>query len=561
MTAQQAPPQLREGLVPWPDDSADAYRSAGYWRDRPIGDLVWEWAGSFPERTALVDGPTRLSYPELARRADVLAVRLRDWGLGRDSTIVVALPNGWELVVLLLACLRAGVAPVMMLPAHRDHELAAIAERTGAEAIAVPDRLRSHDHQAMARRVVGRVPSLRDVLVAGDCADPGHLSLRAAATAAAGDEDAVRKRRLALDAEAPHPADAAVFLLSGGTTGLSKVIARTHNDYEYNARRSGQVCGFDGDTVYLAALPAGHNFPLACPGVLGTLMVGGRVVMVASPSPSRVLGTISRERVTAVAAVPAVLTRWVEAAEADRPDLSSLRLVQIGGSLFTPESYHRARRALGCRVQQVFGMAEGLLCFTRHTDPEEVSASTQGRPMSPHDEILLVDEEGAPVPPGDPGELLVRGPYTPRGYYRAPEQNARAFTADGWYRTGDLVRRDPSGNLVVVGRTKDVINRGGEKISADEIERLVQALDQVSEVAVVPVPDANLGERACACVVLMPGRTLTGAELHDALAARGVARYKIPESLVVVDAMPQTSVGKADKKALVRTIAPAPARG
>jgi len=533
---------------------ARVYRSAGYWRDRPLGDLVWEWAGSFPRRTAVVDGPTRLSYPELARRADVLAVRLRERGLGRGSTIVVALPNGWELVVLLLACLRAGAAPVMMLPAHRDHELAAIAELTGAEAVAVPDTLRGHDHQAMARRVLERVPTMRDVLVAGEAVDAHHLDLRRSAAADAGGDDAVRERRLALDAEAPNPGDVAVFLLSGGTTGLSKVIARTHNDYEYNARRSGQVCGFDADTVYLAALPAGHNFPLACPGILGTLMVGGRVVMASSPAPSRVFATIVAERVTAVAAVPAVLSRWVTAAETDHPDLSSLRLVQIGGSLFTAGSYHRARHALGCRVQQVFGMAEGLLCFTRDTDVEEVAATTQGCPMSPHDEILLVDEDGVPVPPGEPGELLVRGPYTPRGYYRAPEQNARAFTSDGWYRTGDLVRRHPSGNLVVVGRTKDVINRGGEKISADEIERLVQTLDQVSEVAVVPVPDAELGERACACVVPMPGQTLTLHALHLALTSRGVARYKIPESLVVLDAMPQTSVGKADKKALVHRI-------
>ncbi|MCF4123362.1 AMP-binding protein [Antribacter sp. KLBMP9083] len=552
MTEQTASTVLRDGVTPWPDDVADVYRSAGCWRDRPLGDLVWEWAEARPDQIAVIDGPTRFTYAELARRADRAAVMLRDRGLGRGSVVLVALPNGWELVVLLLGCLRAGVAPVMMLPAHRDHELAAIGRLTGAEAIAVPDTFRGHDHQAMAERVRELVPLLREVIVRGDDVREGSVDLRSAVAEPA-DDDQVHERRSLLDGTPPSASDVAVFLLSGGTTGLSKVIARTHNDYEYNARRSAEVCGFGPGTVYLAALPAGHNFPLASPGILGTLMVGGTVALVPSPAPARVLGVIARERVTVVAAVPAVLSRWVAAAEGGDADLASLEIVQVGGSLFAPEAYRRAVDVLGCRVQQVYGMAEGLLCYVRETDPDDVAAVTQGRPISEHDELRIVDPDGAEVPPGEAGELLVRGPYTPRGYFRAPEQNAEAF-ADGWYRTGDLVTRHPSGNLVVVGRTKDVVNRGGEKVSADEVERLVQALDAVAEVAVIPAPDPDLGERVCVCVVPAGGRTVTLPDIRRELTAAGVAEYKIPEQLLVLDEMPQTSVGKTDKTALSRIV-------
>jgi len=276
--------------------------------------------------------------------------------------------------------------------------------------------------------------------------------------------------------------------------------------------------------------------------------------MTPSPSPAKVFDIIRAEQVTGVAAVPAVLNRWVSYAETRDPGVARPAVVQVGGSLFAPEAYARAERVLGCRIQQVYGMAEGLLCYTRENDPQEVAAGTQGRPICPDDELLIVDEHDRPVPPGVPGQLLVRGPYTPRGYYLAPEHNARSFTTDGWYRTNDLVIRHPSGNLVVVGRTKDVINRGGEKVSADEIERLIQQLDQVADVAVLPLPDVVLGERVCACVVPAPGRSLTLPVLRQTLTDLGVAAYKMPESLVVLDDLPQTSVGKADKKALARML-------
>jgi 2,3-dihydroxybenzoate-AMP ligase len=346
----------------------------------------------------------------------------------------------------------------------------------------------------------------------------------------------------------------AVFLLSGGTTGLPKLIARTHDDYAYNALASAQLCGMDADTVYLVSLPAGHNFPLACPGILGTLLSGGRVVMLPSPEPVRAFATIAAEGVTHTAVVPAVAGRWLEHA-AEHGPLTSLRVLQVGGARLADELARRVRPMLGATLQQVFGMAEGLLNYTRLDDPEEIICTTQGRPLSPDDEVRLVDELDEDVPDGEPGSLLTRGPYTPRGYYRAAEQNGRAFTADGWYRSGDICRRTPEGNLIVEGRDKDMINRGGEKISAEEVENLVYQLPAVSQVAAVAMPDAVLGERVCVYVVPRPGATVTLDDVRNAMDAAGVARFKLPEHLELVGELPTTKVGKIDKKALRARVA------
>lgn len=538
---------MREGFVPWPDEAAKRYRDAGYWRGRPLGAYVHDWAKAYHGQEALVDGDVRLSYRELAAVADGLAVRLLDAGLAPGDAILVQLPNTWEFVALTLACFRAGIAPVMALPAHRGHELRYLAAHAEVTAVAVPDRIGDFDHQALGRDVVAATPSARLLLVAGGDADGEAMDLRALSRPA-DDPDTARAR---LDALAPDSSDVAVFLLSGGTTGLPKLITRTHDDYEYNARRSAEICGFDRDTAYLVALPAAHNFPLACPGVLGALMKGGRVVLARTPDPDKVLPLMAAEQVTATAVVPAVAQRWIDAVASGRhPAPDSLRLLQVGGARIAPEVAGRVEPVLNATLQQVFGMAEGLLNYTRLDDPDDIKVQTQGRPMCADDEILIVDAKDDPVPPGEMGALLTRGPYTPRGYYRAGEHNARSFTPDGWYRTGDIVRLHPSGNLVVEGRDKDLINRGGEKISAEELENLIYRLPGVSRVAAVARPDPDLGERVCAVVVPEAGHRLTLEGIRQALTAMEVARYKLPEHLVLVDELPLTKVGKIDKKAL-----------
>jgi len=550
---------IADGVVPWPEALVREYTARGWWRGRSLGAELWAAADAHPEAIALVDGDVRLTYRSLTARADALASRLVDrLGLVPGDRIIVQLPNCWEFVVLTLARLRAGVVPVMALPAHRRHELAYLVDHSEAAAIAVPGVLRGFDHQRMAAELAEQGATLRHVLVVADDVHPTSTNLTALCAEPVADAGRAR-----WDKDQPDSRDVAVFLLSGGTTGLPKLIARTHDDYAYNARASAELCGLHPGTVYLTSLPASHNFPLACPGILGTLLAGGRVVMLASPEPERAFTTIAAEGVTVTAAVPAVAQRWLlHAAERGAAQLRSLELLQVGGTRLADEVARQVRPVLGTTLQQVFGMAEGLLNYTRLDDPQEVVCTTQGRPMSPGDEVRVVDELDRDVPDGEPGSLLTRGPYTPRGYYRAEEQNTRAFTPDGWYRSGDIVRRRPDGNLIVEGRDKDMINRGGEKISAEEVENLVyQQLPQVAQAAAVAMPDVELGERVCLYVVLKPATALTLDGVRNAMAASGVARYKWPERIEVVDELLITKVGKIDKKALRADIASRLSRG
>ncbi|MDQ0603843.1 2,3-dihydroxybenzoate-AMP ligase [Streptomyces canus] len=531
---------MLDGWVRWPEPLAQRYRTEGYWAGRPLDRLLRDRARQAPERIALVDAEgNRWTYAELDLRADRTAAGLRRAGIGSGDRVVVQLPNTDAFVVLFFGLLRAGAVPVLTLPAHRESELVHVAETAGAIALAIPDTLDGFDHRPLARAVRKAVPSVEHVLVAGDPAEFTALA----------DVDAEP-----VPLPEPDPGDVAVLLLSGGTTGKPKLIPRTHDDYTYNVRASAQVCGLDESTVYLVVLPTAHNFALACPGLLGTLMAGGTVVLSPTPSPDDAFALIEREKVTITAVVPPIALLWLDAVEWEDADLSSLALLQVGGSKLGAEPAARVGPALGCRLQQVFGMAEGLLNYTRLNDPAELVIGTQGRPLSPADEVRVVDEDGHDVAPGETGELLTRGPYTLRGYYRAAEHNARSFTDDGFYRTGDLVRVLPTGHLIVEGRAKDQINRGGDKISAEELENHILAHPAVHDAAVVGMPDATMGERTCAYLVPR-GQAPTQRELAAFLTERGVAAYKLPDRVEQTDAFPRTSVGKIDKKTLGRRIA------
>ena len=536
----------RTGTVPWPVEVAERYRAAGYWEDRTLGALLRETADRIPQKIAVVDGATRLSYAELADRADAGAERLRALGLQPDDRLLVQLPNAWQFVALTMACFRAGVLPVMALPAHRRHELTHLATVSQCRGIVVPDELRGFDHQGLAFELADALADLETVIVLGN-GRRGATDLDAL-LAAPVDPAAARRRA---DVWEPDPDSPACFLISGGTTGLPKLITRTHNDYALNLRATAVAAELGPDDVYLGTLPSSHNFPLACPGILGTLLVGGSVVMLPSPEPVRAFATIAAEGITVAAAVPAVAQRWVEHQQQHGgTDLASLRVLQVGGSRLPDEYARRLGPVLGCTLQQVFGMAEGLINTTRLDDSDEVICSTQGRPVHGADEVRVLDADDQDVPDGTPGALYTRGPYTPRGYYNAPEHNAQSFLEGGWYGSGDVVVRRPDGNLVVHGRNKDMINRGGEKISAEEIESLVYTVGGVELNAAVAMPDAIFGERLCLYLVPQPGVEFTLDGLRDQLAAIGIAAYKLPERLELVPELPMTKVGKIDKRAL-----------
>lgn len=543
--------RTHEGTTPWPDAFAERYRAEGIWQGRTLGDAFAAAAQIHADRIALVDEDRAMTYADLHDRVEACAARLLDLGLAPDDRVVVQLPNHPTFVVVTLACLRVGIVPVMALPAHREHELRHLVSASEAVALITPDTLRDFDHLALARTLRASTPTLRHLIVLGD-SDHSLDAQSLPALCAPSDE---RSRYPTLPT--PDAADVAVFLLSGGTTGLPKLIARTHDDYLCNIALTSPPAAVDADTVYLATLPMGHNFPLACPGILGTLLAGGTVVPLGSPRPERAFAAIERHGVTHTAAVPAVVAAWLDHASVVGIDaLRSLRVLQVGGARLADELAERVVRGLPGTLQQVFGMAEGLINVTRLDDPVEAIVRTQGRPVSDRDELRVVDETtGREVGAGEPGVLLTRGPYTPRGYYDAAEANARSFTADGFYITGDIVRLRSDGNLVVEGRSKDMINRGGENISAEEVENLVYGLACVRLAAAVAMPHDTLGETVCLFAVLHDGHELDLATVRAHFDASGVAAFKRPDHLVKVDELPLTKVGKIDKKALRERLA------
>lgn len=543
---------MLEGCTPWPREFVQEYIRTGLWEARSLADLLDEKARKHARSIFLADKHGQLTYGQVNRLADHLAHELLRCGLQPRDMALLQLPNVKEFVVVFFALQKIGVIPVMCLPAHRHAEIEHFASVTGATAHFFAPGFRGFDFAAMAKDVQASVPSLRHLLATGDGQEPGITYLGPLLEGAFDQSD----RDSVPGLPGVDPFDVAFMHLSGGTTGVPKLIPRTHTDYLYNCRECALVLGWGSDTVYLAALPAAHNFALGAPGIIAVLAVGGSVVLSSSTDADEIFGAIEQYRATVLPATPTLLINLLDSPVRESYDLTSLRQAIVGGQRMLPELFDRLRATFPqAEPIQVFGMAEGLTNLVRPGDSDEIKRETQGRPASSADEIKIVDEDGAEVPDGMIGELITRGPYTIRGYYRAEEHNRSAFTPDGFYRTGDLVRRQASGNLVVEGRKKDLINRGGEKISVEEVENLILSHDNVRMVAVVAMPDPVMGERACAFVVPTAGGSLTLDELKEFLLEKKIAKFKLPERLEIVQSFPLTSVGKVSKKALRERLA------
>ncbi len=538
---------MLEGVVPFPPEFAARYREKGYWEDRPLREVFARVCAQYADRVAVIDGERVLTYAALDERAANLALNLLALGLRPLDRVVVLLPNVMEFVLLYFALQKIGCIPIMALPSHRYREISQFVKLSGATACVTPVRGKDVDFIALVRRIQEESETLRSGIVLGDPA-PGFFSLQELIERPA-TLDPARLEEISID-----PTDPALFLLSGGTTGIPKLIPRTHNDYAYNSKMAVSVCDVHADDALLLVLPIEHNLPLGCPGLQGFLLRGARVVLSASTRAEDVFALVERHRITHIHVVPALLIRWINDPAVERYDVSSLRVIQSGGQRLQPNVRLHTERVLGCMVQENFGMSEGMLMFVRLDDPPEVRLETIGRPICPDDEVRLVDDDDREVAPGEVGEFLARGPYTLRGYYGVPEYNARAFTSDGFYRSGDLMRLHPSGNYIVEGRKKDLINRGGEKISAEEIENLILAHPAVQNVACIPIPHAVLGEQMCACVILQPGATLTFEELITFLTGQEIARHKLPERLEIMETFPLSTFGKVSKKELVAIV-------
>lgn len=528
-----------DGCPTWPEEYAAYYREEGCWEGKTFGDLLAENAKKYENRIAMTDGEVEVSYSEFNKKVNQLAVGFQKLGIQKGDRVVVQLPNQIAFFDVVFALFRLGAIPVYALPAHRYSEIHYFCEFAEAKAYIIPDTYGGFNYTLLASEVQKSVNSLEHIIVHGEANKYTSLF------------------DLYLQADFKEPeikaSEIAFLQLSGGSTGLSKLIPRTHDDYMYSLRVSNQICRITKNSVYLAVLPIAHNFPMSSPGVLGILYAGGKIVLASGSSPDEAFPLIQKEQVTITALVPPIALIWLEAIKNRRDDLSSLQVIQVGGAKFSAEVAQRIQPSFGCKLQQVFGMAEGLVNYTRLDDPDEIIIHTQGKPMSPYDEIKIVDEDDNLVATGEVGELLTRGPYTIRGYYNAPAHNRKAFTSDGFYRTGDLVSVNEHGYITVEGRDKDQINRGGEKIAAEEVENHLLAHSNVFDVAVVAMPDKFLGERSCAFIILHSASDHPG-EFKQFLRERGLAAYKIPDRVEIVEAFPKTPFGKVNKKTLRQKI-------
>ncbi|MEU9337324.1 AMP-binding protein [Streptomyces sp. NPDC048290] len=529
------------------------YRAEGLWQGRSLPVELMAAARAHGERTALITPEVHWTYAELsataARFAAGLLARTR---LRPGDAVMFQMGNVAETVVAYLGCLLAGIRPVCTLPQHGTREIAVLARHIGARGLVLqadfgrgqlPDQARTlladgavEEAVVVRGEVFGTAVGYDDLLSAGATADPAALPYHAL-----------------------PPEGVAVFQLSGGTTGLPKIAPRQHEEYAYNGALWARTLGWGEGTVVLYPLPIMHNAGVSL-ALQPALLSGATLVLAPSADTGTLLDLIERTRPQVLPLVPPALAiRLLEEPRSHRTDLSCLTDFVVGGQKLALEVAERLRDELGIAVRQKFGMAEGMFLLTPPGATEWLRHHTVGAPLSPLDEIRILrpggDEE---VPDGEIGELCVRGPYTIRGYYRAERHNASAFTPDGFYRTGDLARRHRRDGVVaysIDGRIKDVINRGVEKIHADEVEDLVMRHPDVANVALVAMPDPVLGERACAYLVMEPGRRpLTVATLGAFLLGEGLAKYKLPERVESVESLPLSNVGKVSKKDLRQDI-------
>ena len=513
----------------------EQYENLEGWEKLSLGKQLDEWAAQYGDRIAVTDSEEEITYLGLNQKAIRLGQHFMEKGICKGDKVLVQLPNRLSFVEVLFALAKIGAIPIMMLPAHREAELEGIIELAKPTAYIVAERYLGFSYVEMAMVMQRKFPCIKNVFVDGVQREKWY--------------ETETKRQ----GEFPEvdSYSTAVLLLSGGTTGIPKLIPRTHTDYMYNARMSAKRCQLDENSVYLAALPIAHNFPLCCPGLFGTLDAGGKVVLTPTTSPDDILTAITEEKVTITALVPAMVTVCMEMLEYDEDyDISSLKILQVGGAMLEDSLADKIIEEWPCTLMQVFGTAEGLLSFTSPDDDATVIARCQGTPVSPADEVKIVDENDEEVPTGVFGELLSRGPYTIDGYYMAEEVNRTSFTEDGFYRTGDKAMWTENGRLRMGGRIKEQINRAGEKIMPAEIEAYLCKHPDIKEAAVVGVPDETLGNRICAFLIMEEENTLDVQAIHQFLKEIGVASYKLPDQVEIIEEWPLTSVGKIDKKVL-----------
>jgi non-ribosomal peptide synthetase component E (peptide arylation enzyme) len=538
-----------EGFVPYKLEAAKLYGKRRWWLGLTLGDMFDKTCDLYPEREALIGSGKRYTWARLRRIVDATAYNLLENGFKPGDTVLLQFPNWPEFVISYFALQKAGLVMVLLTVNYSAREIAHLARLTQPKGWILPDRYRNIDFLPLIAQVKRENPELEKVVLLGDNVPEAHLRFNELTVT----REDPGKIRSVLEQARPDPGDVCQILPSGGTTGLPKGAPRTHNDYICNIEYKSRAWDLNVTDTCLVAATVGHNLALVvC--VTGSVFQGAKMVMLDSSYQQDFCRIVQEEKITCTGLVPTLISRIVNFENLADYDLSSLKKIYVGAANSPPELVRAVEEKIGARYINAFGMVEGPLSQSRPEDPVEVRQGTIGRPCCPYDEFVVLDEDGNPALAGIEGELSAKGPGIFTGYLKNPEANTKEFTPDGYFRTGDLATIDENGNIRITGRIKDIIIRGGENIAARDVEDLISSHSKVEYVAVVGMPDPDLGEHVCAYVKPAQGATLSHEDILHHLKTLGAAKLLIPERTIFVSEIPLTAAGKADKKILKKDI-------
>ncbi len=538
-----------EGATPYPPDVIEEYTAKGWWLNLTYGDLLDRSTSLYPEKPAVIDENTQLTYAQLKDKVDRLAIAFVKLGIKKYDRLLLQLPNRHEFVVAFYAMQRIGAVPILAVPRQEYHEISHFFKVMEPVGWIVPVRDGNREFWPLIDKIRAGSTSLKYlIMVENDEPLPtGALSMeKLIEDVNLGDYPADYLRQFR-----PDPNDVAVIFLTGGTTGLPKGVPRTHNSFHTNVRYTNSAN--TPDDVCGLVTPIGHTMAHQGP-VGGSIMYGCTLVLIPVPRAEPILEAIQKYKITKIGFVPTQLEDILNYPDLDSYDLSSVRMVGTTGAPLRPDIADRAAaflKKLGAEFRgSGFGSTEGPCAGSHGIKRQEVPPGAIGRPMCEGDRWKVFDDEGRELPLNAEGELVAKGPCVFTGYYRSEEENKTIFTRDGYYKMGDLGKIDEQGSIYITGRKKDIIQRGGEGIIPSQIENLLHQLPAVLAAAVVGMPDPRLGERACAYVVLKSEQTLTFDEMIAGLKGLGAGVLQFPERIEIVEELPKTAVGKVDKKAL-----------
>jgi 2,3-dihydroxybenzoate-AMP ligase/mycobactin salicyl-AMP ligase len=538
-----------DGFTPYRAEDAERYKRLGWWQGLTFGDVLDRAADHYPDKEAFVDGATRLTFSQARNRVNRLAIGLMNLGIETTDRVLVQLPNWSEFVYVYFALQKIGAIDVLLIDRYRPYEINYLIRLTGATTWVLPWKYRKTDYLPIIKEVLKESPQMKNVIFARGGEQRDYLHLEALIE----NGKPTEKNLAALAQRCPDPMQVSHMGPTGGTTGLPKVVPRTHNDLICSSEYAAKAWKMDaGDTCLLVG-PIGHDLTFS-KGFLGSVLTYGKTVFLDSTDLEDICRTIEKEKVTALVWVPTLARRLVGFEGLGNYDLSTLRKMHCGGGASLPDLIRDVREKLGCTFFNGYGGTEGMTTLTRSDDDLETLYTTVGKPTCPYDSYKVVDRDGKELPTNNPGELLIKGPGIFTGYYRNPEENEKMFDKDGYFKTGDVAKIDPSENVTLVGRIKEMINRGGESISAVEVEKLISDHPDVMLVAVVPMPDLEMGERVCAYVQPRPGARLHFNDILSFLKDRKASVLHFPERIEFIDTMPFTKAEKIDKMALVKDI-------